>query len=403
MSDDGDDAAAAPAPLIDLSLSVHLRKGGGELVNTSSFAMRLAVGKEQTDREEDDEETTTTTPTGELLENFTERNEPLDRGESSFSFIRCPEDTITSDIKDSICKSVEGETAETSIAAEKDAANSAPGATPTTAVSPSFVVGEFFTAEKKYEAVQFVPLVEAASAIYFVLSQNSSNNNGKIAQNRVTASAVLSSTTSNCARKESGESVKNFNNKNPFDSFGEYVVNLFQKTVIYEEELEQRQSQRDLRLNNSWHGSSRRNIHISTEGQASTSTTNSTSDEKLTNDDGFTPLKLDALAAVEAISGFRNISDVKKQLKAEHLFNALDEDHTKKRHRFAVAPPETEASTKEKEENWAIFVRAMEKTKFTEVAIEVRHAILITMCCGLRHMECKIHNTVEFIHVDDHG
>ena len=305
MSDDGDDAAAAPAPLIDLSLSVHKRKGGGELVNTSSFARRVAVGKEQTDKEEEDEETTTklleefpewTTPTGELLEDFTERSAHLDRGESSFSCIQCPEDTITSDIKDSMCKSVEAETAESSIAAEKDAANSAPGATPTTAVSESFVVGELFTAEKKDEAVPVVSLVEAASAIYSVLSQNRSNSNDKIAQNRVTAPAVLSSVTSNCNRKESGESGKRINNKNPFDSFGEYVVNLFQKTVIYEEELELRQSQRDLRLDNSWHGSSRRNIHIiSTEGQSSTSTADSTSDKKLTNANGFTPLQLDAL------------------------------------------------------------------------------------------------------------
>jgi hypothetical protein len=390
MSDDGDDAAAAPAPLIDLSLSVHKRKDGGELVNTSSFARRLAVGKEQTDKEEEDKETTTklleefperTTPTGELLEDFTERSAHLDRGEPSFSCIQCPEDAITSDIKDSMCKYVEGETAESSIAAEKDAVNSAPGATPTTAVSESFVVGELFTAEKKDEAVPVVSLVEAASAIYSVLSQNSSNSNDKIAQNRVTAPAVLSSATSSCNRKESGESVKRINNKNPFDSFGEYIVNLFQKTVIYEEELELRQSQRDLRLDNSWHGSSRRNIHIiSTEGQASTSTADSTSDEKSTNANGFTPLQLDALAAVEAISGFRNMSDVKKHLKTEHSFNALDEDHTKKRHRFDVeVPTETEASTKEQEENWAIFVLAKEKIKFTEAAIKVRHAIYI-MC-----------------------
>ena len=386
MSDDGDDAAAAPAPLIDLSLSVHKRKGGGDLLNVSSFARRQAVGKEQTDKEEEDKETTSklleefperTTPTGEQLEDITERSANLDRGESSFSCIRCPEDTITSDIKDSMCTSVEGETAESSIAAEKDAANSAPGASSTTAVSESFVVGELFTAEKKDEAVPVVSLVEVASAIYSVLSQNSSNNNDKIAQNRVTAPAVLSSSTSNCNRKESGESVKRINNKNPFDSFGEYVVNLFQKTVIYEEELELRQSQRDLRLDNSWHDSSRRNIHIiSTEGQASTSTADSHSDEKLTNANGFTPLQLDALAAVEAISGFRNMSDVKKHLKTEHSFNALDEDHTEKRRRSAVdAPTETEASTKEQEENWAIFVQAKEKIKFTEAAIEVRHAI----------------------------
>jgi len=394
MSDDGDDAAAAPAPLIDLSVSVHLRKGGGELVNTSSFARRLAVGKEQTDKEEGDEETTTklleefperTTPTGELLEDFAERSAPLDRGESSFSFIQCPEDTTTSDIKDSMCKSVEGKTAESSIAAEKDAANLAPGATPTTAVSESCVVGEFFTAKKKDEAVPVMSLVEAASAIHSVLSQNSSNSNGKIAQNRVTASAVLSFATSNCNRKESGESGTRINNKNPFDSFGEYVANLFQKTVIYEEELELRQSQRDLRLNNSWHVSSRRNVHVSTGGQASTSTADSTSDEKLTNANGFTPLQLDALAAVEAISGFRNMSDVKKQLKTEHSFNALDEDDSKKRHRFDVeAPTETEASTKEQEENWAIFVQAKEKIKFTEAAIEVRHAILYHVLSSIK-------------------
>jgi hypothetical protein len=381
MSDDGDDAAAAPAPLIDLSLSAHLRKSGGELVNTPSFGSRLAVGEEPTDKEEEDKETTKKLleefteriiPTGELLEDFAERTILLDRGESSFSFIQCPQNTITSDIKDSMCKSVEVETDESSTAAEKDAANSAPGGTPTTVVSESFVIGELFT-EKKDEAVQIVSLVEAASAIHSVMSLSCSNSNGKIAQNRVTASANLSPTNSYFTRKESRESIKKINNKNPFDSFGEYVVNLFHKTVIYEEELELRQIQQDQRLNNSWHGNSRRNIQMSIEGQqASTSTADSTTDEKLKNANGSTPLKLDALAAIEAISGFRNMSDVKRQLKAEHSFKALDADHTKKKHRFAdEAPTETEASKKDQEEDWAIFFRERDKIKFSEAAIEV--------------------------------
>jgi hypothetical protein len=388
MSGDGGDIPAAPALLIDLSVNALAvgeepidneeedQEHTGELLVDFSersipSAGQLAVGEEPIDKEEEGQE-----QTGVLLVDFTERSMPLDRGESSFSFVQCPQDTIASDIKDSMCISVEGKTADTSSspsAFEEAAVNSAP--TPNNAVSES-LVGEIFTTEKKDETAQAVSLVEASSSVTSVFSQNSLIGNDGIAQNSVTASAILSSTvTSNPTQKESGEGTSKIVTKNPFDSFGDYVVNFFQRTVVYEEELELRQSQRRPQLNSTFHGSSRRNIHISTEfaeGQASTSTADTTIDVKLNKANGLTTPELEALATVEAISGFRDVSEVKKQLKAEHSFYVVDENQTKKKMRNAdEAQIETEASTKQQAENWAIFFREKNKIKFNEAAIEV--------------------------------
>lgn len=108
------------------------------------------------------------------------------------------------------------------------------------------------------------------------------------------------------------------------------------KETVYEKELELQQSQQNLQLN--------------------------------------TP-ELEALAAVEAISGFRNYSDVKRELRAS--FNEADEDRIKKKERLdGKAPTETETSTKLFEDQWAIFFQDKDKVKFNEEsAIVVRSCI----------------------------
>jgi hypothetical protein len=344
MGGDGDnDSNVGPAPLINLSLSAHLRKGGGELVNTSSCALRLAVGEKPTDEKEEDQG-----PTTELLvefadrimvaeklsEDFTDRSRPLDRGDSSFSCIQCQQDAIASEIKDSVFASFESETDDTSsttTASKDDVTNSAHVATSKTAISTSCAMGYSITARKSDEAVQVMSMLEPASAERSVLTHNGPRSGVEIAQHLVATLTIPSSPISNSTRNELGESEKKVRTKNPFDSFGEYVVNLFQKTIVYEEELELQQTQRNLQLN--------------------------------------TP-KLEALAAVEAISGFRNYSDVKRELRAS--FNETDKDRTKKNERLDHdTPTETKTSKKLWEERWATFFQEKDKVKLNESAIVV--------------------------------
>ena len=111
------------------------------------------------------------------------------------------------------------------------------------------------------------------------------------------------------------------------------------KETVYEKELELQQSQQNLQLN-------------TPELEA-----------------------LEALAAVEAIFGFRNYSDVKRELRAS--FNEADEDRIKKKERLdGKAPTETETSTKLFEDQWAIFFQDKDKVKFNEEsAIVVRSCI----------------------------
>jgi hypothetical protein len=335
MGGDGDDDVdAGPTPLI---------------FSTSS-ALRLAVDEEPTEEKEEDHEPSAgelleefadgSMAAGKLFEDFTDMTILLDRGDSSCSFSQCQQDGIKSEMKDSsMLASVEGETDEsssTSTASKEDVVNSARVVTPETAVSKSLAEDENFTARKNVEAVQVEPLLEPATAKKSVPTQNGSRGSVKIAQNRDATSLILSSTTSNSTRKKLGESETKVQTKNPFDSFGEYVVNLFQKTIVYEKELELQQSQKNLQLN--------------------------------------TP-ELDALAAVEAMSGFRNYSDVKRELRAS--FNEADEGRIKKKERLdGKAPTETETSTKLCEDQWAIFFQEKEKVKFNESAIVVRSCLL---------------------------
>jgi hypothetical protein len=272
---------------------------------------------------------------GKLFEDFPDRNLLNERGYSSYSFNQCQQDAVIGEIKDSTCLSVEDETddtSSTSTASKEDAINSAHAVTPDTALSKSFAVGEISIANKNDEAVKVMTLSEISPAGKSVPAQNGSKSDVEIAQNREAMPSILSSTTPNSIRKKSEESEMKVQTKNPFDSFGEYVVNLFQKTIVYEKELELQQSEQNLQLN--------------------------------------TP-ELEALAAVEAISGFRNYSDVKRELRVS--FNEADEDRIKKKERLdGNAPTETEMSTKLFEDQWANFFQEKDKVKFNESAIVVR-------------------------------
>ena len=103
--------------------------------------------------------------------------------------------------------------------------------------------------------------------------------------------------------------------RNPFDAFGEYVVKLFQQAVLHEEELEMQETvrRRQSQLNIKWLDDPSTTIINDT--TINTAVGNKTNKE--TGVDLSTP-RLEALAAVHAISGFQNLSVVKQLLTAKH-------------------------------------------------------------------------------------
>ena len=102
----------------------------------------------------------------------------------------------------------------------------------------------------------------------------------------------------------SSTSASTDNDKNALNAFGEYISFFFQRAEVYEEELEVRQSQRNLQLqlDKQRHGVSNRKKQLSPEGG-------------YTSDDDEEPHLTDmgeALAAVDAMSNFRSLTEAKK-------------------------------------------------------------------------------------------
>jgi hypothetical protein len=91
--------------------------------------------------------------------------------------------------------------------------------------------------------------------------------------------------------------------------------------------------------------------------------------------------RLEALAAVQAISGFQNLSEVKKQLTAERTIqqslHPVDIEHNNNKVIETTVqvpnevPTEIEAVTKEWEKQWEQFVHEKDKIKLFEVMIQV--------------------------------
>ena len=168
--------------------------------------------------------------------------------------------------------------------------------------------------------------------------------------------------------------------RNPFDAFGEYVVKLFQQAVLHEEELEMQETvrRRQSQLNIKWLDDPSTTIINDT--TINTAVGNKTNKE--TGVDLSTP-RLEALAAVQAISGFQNLSVVKKQLTAERTLqqslHPVDIEHNtiQVNETTVEVPAETEAITKVWEKQWEQFVHEKDKIKYTEVMIKVCYSLLI--------------------------
>ena len=165
-------------------------KGVGELLNTSSFARRLAHGAELTKQ---DPQLTR------LSEDMT-GTPPSDLEDSDKSSRQYPQDVISSDIKRQVYFSVEDETANTTASVNTSEAED--GGAESTMQASSKTVTKFDSDT----------LLDAPIATTIVRAD----------QNNMAAS------------DEVAPSVKapSVDNKNPFDAFGEYVAFFFKKAEV---------------------------------------------------------------------------------------------------------------------------------------------------------------------------
>jgi hypothetical protein len=232
---------------------------------------------------------------------------------------------------------------------------------------------------------QNIPFMVATSSgtLSVLPSHNASNDDWGInSKQAMSKSAPTTPTRNNVVRMNSSDSnMKRSPPRNPFDAFGEYVVKLFQQAVLHEEELEMQETvrrRRQSQLNIKWLDDP------STPIINDTTTMNTAVGGNKTNKeigvDLSTP-RLEALAAVQAVSGFQNLSEVKKQLTAERTIqqslHPVDVEHnTIQANETTVQAPtempaEIEAVTKEWEKQWEQFVHEKDKIKLTEVMIQV--------------------------------
>ena len=170
---------------------------------------------------------------------------------------------------------------------------------------------------------------------------------------------------------------------NAFNAFGEYISFFLQRAKVYEQELErQDESKRDV-LNKFRHGTLSRRILTPTfadgegvfdESEDDTFDDDLKDDDPANNTDTFRSSTripsetLEALAAVEAMSSFREFKDVKQQLR--HSFHCDDGDRVQMKQKVKDEAS-TDMSSEEWKKQWKRFVLEKKKTKFDDVAIQV--------------------------------
>lgn len=241
-------------------------------------------------------------------------------------------------------------------------------------------------ANKIDDEIQNIPFMVATSSgtLSVLPTHNASNDDWGIHSTlSLSKSAPTTPTRNHIAHMNSSDSnMKKSPPRNPFDAFGEYVVKLFQQAVLHEEELEMQETarRRQSQLNIKWLDDPSTTINDTTINAAVGSRMNKESGVDLS-----TP-RLEALAAVQAVSGFQNLSEVKKQLTAERTLqqtlHLVDEEHNDISfiETTVEVPAETETATKEWEKQWEQFVHEKNETKFTEVMIQVCGLTTFTLC-----------------------
>ena len=344
------------------------KTGSGELVNTSSLSRKLASASTPS------EKLLVKKVTGEM--DGGRGTPPIDWtdsvGSSSHnSFNQVPRDMISSDIKRNVSFnrhiSVEDETANTTTASMTTT-----GHTDHTK-SESDVVGDGND--------NIIPgTIDAPPNT--IIAQNSSDNNNSVA---VTSDDKVMNSIQGGTPPQSSNSVNNNNNNNgnPFDAF---ISFFFQQAEVYEEELEIRQSQRNLQLqlDKQRHGVSSRRLHgkmpLSPEGGSTSSEEEIVGLSQRSSTPNLTE-KGEALAAVEAMSSFMSLKEVKKQLKDEHSFDKEDVAHDQKKQKIENDDDVADEAMKNQlREEWKAFVKEKKQNKFNEVAIEVCVCVLCRRC-----------------------
>ena len=182
----------------------------------------------------------------------------------------------------------------------------------------------------------------------------------------------------------------NNQNKTAFDAFGDFLTVFFRKAEVYEEELERRQSQRELLLKREDSGD---------EGDAV-----NTSFKKNLSSPRLSPT-MEAMAAVEAMSSFRSLKEVKIELKESQSFDQEGGQQNKKKRKTSesnlqdvateeklqpllsenaklvdnLIPAEDESMKNEWAEQWKQFCEEKKKNKFKEVAIQVHTTLFVAL------------------------
>ena len=252
-----DDEISTPTNDEKSKPSLPGRPGQGELVNTSSFAKRIASGSRPLERDQ------------KLLQQVSEEENDTNGGGGR--------DTPPIDWTDDVGKSL---SQDMSVPEDK--------------VLEVTVSRESSNSCLSSAAAQEDNTIDISNKVMRSIQSTPTNSRPpsrtpSLPQMNMSASSTSASTD---------------NDKNALNAFGEYISFFFQRAEVYEEELEVRQSQRNLQLqlDKQRHGVSNRKKQLSPEGG-------------YTSDDDEEPHLTDmgeALAAVDAMSNFRSLTEAKK-------------------------------------------------------------------------------------------
>ena len=360
------DATSTPQTSNDIP-----KTGSGELVNTSSLSRKLASASTPS------EKLLVKKVTGEM--DGGRDTPPIDwevGSTSHNSFNKVPRDMISSDIKRNVSFNRH-------ISVEDETANTTTGHTsiPDYTKSESDVVGD--GNDNITPGIEIKPAASNNNADETtdsppntIIAQNSSENTDNMA---VSSEDKVMKSIQGGTPPQSSSNNSNNNNGNPFDAF---ISFFFQQAEVYEEELEIRQSQRNLQLqlDKQRHGVSSRRLQgkmpLSPEGGSTSSEEEIVGLSQRSSTPNLTE-KGEALAAVEAMSSFMSLKEVKKQLKDEHSFDKEDVAHDQKKQKIENGDDVADEVMKNRlREEWKAFVKEKKQNKFNEVAIEVCVCVL---------------------------
>ena len=168
----------------------------------------------------------------------------------------------------------------------------------------------------------------------------------------------------------SGQNVSNNFDKNPLQLFNDYVAALFQKAEVYEAELERRESKTDLQtsLDDVRHGSTTLHYngsHIQLVNHEKNVALDRQNSECIHD---ISSLKLspttEAIAAVDALSNFRPLSEVRREISSRSGTNEVPHDIT------SNVFDEMTHDDEDAKQKWEKFCDTKRRQAFGDVAIE---------------------------------